>query len=206
MPRDDVLVATREQAARIAGISTRQVDYWTSHELVRPVIDTRLTPGRVIRMFDFRELMALCVAAQLRERGVSLQHIRAITARVKESDGYKQPLTELTWATEGNRVYFQHPDGQWEGGRKPNQTILREVLNLEALRLRIRESTRRQREDVGRTERRRGTLGSKEVVAGTRVPVATVRRYLSAGRSPEEVVASFPALEIADVEAIAATA
>lgn len=204
MIRDDRFVATREQAARIADISTRQVDYWTAHGLVEPTVDARLTPGRVIRMFDFGELMALCVASQLRVRGVSLQHIRSITTRVKESDGYAQPLTELRWATENGRLYFQHPDGGWEGSERPRQVVIHEVLDLEELRIRIRDSARRDAQDVGRIERRRGTKGSKEVVAGTRVPVATVRRYLSAGRSPEEVVASFPALEVADVEAIAA--
>lgn len=204
MVRDDLFVATREQAARIAGISTRQVDYWTSHDLIQPSVDTRLTPGRIIRFFDFSQLMALCVAAELRARGVSLQHIRQITDRVKRHDGYDQPLTQLVWATEGGRLYFQHPDGGWEGAARPHQGIIREVLDLEELRIRIRESAVRDRADVGRTERRRGTLGSKEVVAGTRVPVATVRRYIDAGRSPEEVVVAFPALEVADVEAIAA--
>lgn len=204
MVRDDNFVATREQAARIAGISTRQVDYWTGHGLVSPSVDRRLTPGRAIRMFSFGELMALCVAAQLRTRGVSLQHIRAITARVKSSDGYSQPLTELRWATEANRLYFQHPDGEWEGAERPRQVVIHEVLDLEDLRVRIRESAQRSSDDVGRIERRRGTKGSKEVVAGTRVPVETVRRYLLAGKSPQEVVGSFPALEIADVEAIVA--
>jgi uncharacterized protein (DUF433 family) len=45
-------------------------------------------------------------------------------------------------------------------------------------------------------------MGSKPLVAGTRVPVATVQRYLDAGKSIEDVLAAFPVLEKADVEVI----
>ena len=84
--------------------------------------------------------MALTTAAELRNRGVSTQHIRAIIRHLR-SRGYEQPLTELRYAIlEGKgkgRVYFQHPDGSWEGDLRPDQTIVYEVLNLQPLRDRI---------------------------------------------------------------------
>lgn len=55
---------------------------------------------------------------------------------------------------------------------------------------------------AGRVERRRGAMGSKPVLAGTRVPVDTVRRYLEAGRTVDQVLESFPTLTAADVEAV----
>jgi len=202
---DALFAATREQAARVAGVTVRQLDYWTAHGLVVPDVDTRLSPHRPIRLYSFLEVMALVVAAELRRRSVSLQHIRAIVSRVKGA-GYEHPLTQLVWASHAGRLYFMHPDGSWEGHSHPGQGILREVLDLDEVRVRIRDSVRRNEDQVGRIERRRNTKGSKPVVAGTRVPVETVERYLAAGRSYEQIVQSFPALQTRDVEGIARTA
>lgn len=196
------MVATRDTAASIAGLTRRQVDYWATQGLVMPSVDERLTPHRPIRFYSFMDLMALTVAAELRRRRVSLQHIRQIVGRVRDY-GYDQPLTQLRWATEGGQLYFQHPDGEWESGQRPHQALIREVLDLDEVRMTIRRGLERPSESVGHIEKRRGAMGSKELVAGTRVPVDTVRRYLAAGRSPEQIVASFPTLQVADVVAVA---
>jgi uncharacterized protein (DUF433 family) len=95
-----------------------------------------------------------------------------------------------------------HDDGSWEGDLRPDQVVIHEVLNLEPLRGRIAAGLRRDASLAGQIERRRGVLGSKPVLAGTRVPVHTVRRYLDAGRSVEQILESFPALTAADVEAV----
>lgn len=193
-------VASRDRAAGIAGLSTRQVDYWSSTGVVRPTVDTRLTPSRPIRLYAFTELMSLMVAAELRNRKVSLQHIRVIVNHLRQV-GYESPLTELRFATVKGQVYFQHSDGEWEGGIRPNQVVIHEVLALEPLRARVSQARQRNPGDVGRIERRRGTMGYKPVFAGTRVPVATVQRYIAAGKATEEIIESFPALEPGDVDA-----
>lgn len=196
-------VASREQAARIAGVTVPRVDYWSSTGIIRPTVDTRLTPHSPIRLFSFAELMGLMVAAELRRRGVSLQHIRVIIDRLREQ-GYESPLTELVYATSGRAVYFQHTDGSWEGDRLPHQSVMHQVIDLEHMRLAIAKAAQREESTVGHIERRRGSMGGKELVAGTRVPVATVRRYLEHGSSPAEVIEAFPALRLEDVKAVVA--
>ena len=94
----------RDVAARIAGLTERQVDYWAGTGLIEPTVDTRLSPGRHIRLHGFIDLLALLVAAELKNRNVSLQHIRAIVTHLR-SRGYASPLTELTFATIGRNVY-----------------------------------------------------------------------------------------------------
>ena len=199
--QEEHLAVTRAVAARIADLTERQVDYWAGTGLVEPAVDTRLSPGRRVRLYSFIDLLALLVAAELKNRRVSLQHIRAIVAHLR-SRGYTSPLTQLTFATVGRDVYFMHDDGSWEGGLRPDQVVIHEVLNLSLLRNRIAAGTRRDAALSGQVERRRGALGSKPVLAGTRVPVDTVRRYLDAGRSVEQILESFPALTAEDVEAV----
>lgn len=199
---DERKVATRDTAARIAGISRRQVDYWAERGLVVPSVVDRLSPRRPVVFYSFLDLLALTVAAELRRRNVSLQHIREIVERVR-TYGHEEPLTQLRWATEGSHLFFQHPDGEWESGRRPGQALIQEMLDLDEVRGHIRRELGRSSETVGRIEKRRGAMGSKKLVAGTRVPVETVRRYIEAGRSPEQIVESFPVLELADVRAVA---
>lgn len=199
--QEEHLAVPREVAARIAGLSERQLDYCANTGLVEPAVDTRVSPGRRVRLYGFVDLLSLLVAAELKSRKVSLQHIRAIVGHL-QGRGYTSPLTQLAFATVGREVYFMHDDGSWEGGLSPDQVVIHEVLNLEPLRGRIAAGVRRDVALGGRVERRRGAMGSKPVLAGTRVPVDTVRRYLKAGRTVEQILASFPTLTAADVEAV----
>jgi uncharacterized protein (DUF433 family) len=192
-------VANPDRAARIADLSRRQVDYWSRTGVVRPAIDARITK-RPIRLYEFADLMSLMVAAELKNRGLSLQHIRVIVERLRDA-GYESPLSQLTYATHGKRLYFPHPDGGWEGDALPGQGVIRQVLDLEPMRGRILAAGQRRRDQVGKVERRKGTLGYKPVFAGTRVPVETVRRYIDAGKTAEEIIEAFPTLERADIDA-----
>jgi uncharacterized protein (DUF433 family) len=193
--------ATRDTAASIAGLSRRQVDYWASTGLVRPAIEQRVTPRRTVRLYGYTDLMSLLVAATLRRAGISLQHIRVIVEYLR-SRGYPEPLTQLSFAVVAGRVYFQHDDGTWEGDLRPDQVVIHEVLDLDTLRARIRDAEQRHRDTVGHVEKRRGVMGSKPVIAGTRIPVATVQRFLSSGRTVDDVLHAYPQLERADVDAV----
>jgi uncharacterized protein (DUF433 family) len=188
-------------ASRVTGLSDRQLDYWARTGLIAPTVDTRLTPGRRVRLYGFLDLLAVMVAAELKARKVSLQRIRIVVDHLREL-GYERPLTQVVFATDGGQLFYQLEDGSWLDGREPYQLVMSEVLNLQPLRQRIRERLQRGAERAGQVERRRGALGSKPVLAGTRVPVETVRRYLDAGRTVEQIVESFPALTPADVEAV----
>jgi hypothetical protein len=75
---------------------------------------------------------------------------------------YRAPLRELRFAVSGDRIYFQHHDGLWEGDEAPDQVVLYQVLDLEAIKARIRRSARPSREhEAGHVERRRGLLGRR---------------------------------------------
>jgi DNA-binding transcriptional MerR regulator len=198
---DSLVVLTKERAARLAGVSARQVDYWQRTGLVRPTVEGRLTPQRPVRLYGYIELLALLVIVALRQRGHSLQHIRAVVGHLR-SRGYDRPLTQLKFATQGAAVYFQHPDGTWEGEVRPDQIVMHEVIDLEVLDAMIREAASRRDDAVGQSERRRGALGSKEVVKGTRLPVETVRQWIRRGSTDAEIVDAFPVLELGDVAAI----
>ena len=126
---DDLIAFPDHRAAALVRVSRRRLQYWEFRGLVEPDIRRRLKHRRV-KLYTFQDLVALLVVAMLRERGISLQLVRKVVARLR-TRGYGEPLRELRFAIEGGEVYFQHPDGSWEGWKKPYQIVFHEVLNLE---------------------------------------------------------------------------
>ena len=199
--RTETLVALpAEAAARLAGVSRRQLDRWAAQGIVRPTVTTAVSPKRTVRLYGFHDLMALLIAAELREQ-VSLRHIREVVTHLRERD-YPRPLNELHFAVKGKQIYFRLPDGTWEGGKEPRQIVFHQTIDLKPLRARIKATTTRAPALAGQVESRRGRLGSKPVFAGTRIPVETVRGYLANGFTPQDVVKAFPSLTLEDVAAV----
>lgn len=198
------LALPRAAAARLAGVSLRQLDYWSATGLVNAVFDGRVGHGASrVGLYDLGGLMELLVTAELRRRGVSLQHVRQVVHHLR-SRGYDAPLRELRFAGQADGVYFQHSDGSWEGDQQADQLVAAEVLDLEPLRTRIAQAGQRAEETSGRIEQRRGVMGGKPVIAGTRIPVSTVARYLTAGYDDARILRAYPALTQADLNAVRA--
>ncbi len=195
----DVLAIPDKRAAKLARITMRQLRYWEQTGLILPSIKRQISPRNTVRLYDYQDLLGLLVAAELRNR-VSLQHVRRIVAQLRDR-GFADPLRELRFATHGNDVYFQYPDGSWSGDPAPDQVIFHQVIALDPLRERIPTAGQRDPDTAGKVVRRRGVLGGKPIFAGTRIPVATVQRYLQAGYATGAIIDEYPALTPADIEA-----
>lgn len=197
MDTDSVIVFTEAKVRALAGISQRQLRYW-ARDLARPAVDQQLSAHRDVRLYDYDGVLTVMVLAELKQRGKSLRYLWQVTRLIGE-EGLRFP--ELVFATSGSRVHFQRPTGEWQDAER-NQAIDAEFVPLSPLRAKVERSMQRDPASVGKTERRRGTMGSKVLVAGTRVPVATVRRYLDRGIPVAEVLEAFPVLDREDVEAL----
>ena len=195
----DMLAIPDKQAAKLAGITMRQLRYWEQTDLIVPSIKRRISPRNTVRLYGYQDLLGLLVAAELRNR-ISLQHIRRIITQLHDR-GFADPLRELRFASRGNDVYFQYPDGSWSGDPNPDQVIFHQVIALEPLRERIPAASRRDPGAIGKVVRRRGVLGGKPILAGTRIPVATIQRYLQAGYGTEAIIEEYPSMTSADIEA-----
>lgn len=193
-----VLAIPDKRAAKLARISMRQLRYWEQTGLIVPSIKRQISPRNTVRLYSYQDLLGLLVAAELRDR-VSLQHIRRVVAQLGDR-GFADPLRELRFATHGNDVYFQYPDGSWSGDARPDQVIFQQVIALDELRAKIPAVSRRDPNAAGKIVSRRGVLGGKPVFAGTRIPVATVQRYLQAGYGTDAIIEEYPSLTPADIE------
>lgn len=198
---EEQVAVSERHAAAMSGFSVRRLRAWDARGLVAPSIKRQLSERNTVRLYTFDDLVELLVANALLDAGRSPRQIRRVVEHLQDRS-YKAPLRELRFAVDGDRIYFQHPEGVWEGDQAPDQVVLYQVLDLEAIKARIRRSVRPSRErEAGNVERHRGVLGSKAVFAGTRVPVAAVEAYLERGLPDERILEAFPELTRDDVEA-----
>lgn len=195
------VAVTPDMAARLVGATPRQVSYWRATGLVVPTV-TGPIGTREVRLYGLPELVELRTVAELRQIPVSLQHIRAIVRYLRAN--YDAPLRTLRFGFHAGEVYFQHPDGTWEGDRKPGQAVFGGMVPVEAFRdelLKKVAKDERGADEVGQVVRSRGVHGHRPVFAGTRVPVSSVQAYLDRGYDAKRIIAAYPQLTEADVEA-----
>ena len=86
---------------KIVGISYRQLDYWTTTELVTPSVRDAEGSGTQ-RLYAFEDIVQLKVIKKLLDAGVSLQRIRSALEFVRERG---LSMRDITLMSDGKTVY-----------------------------------------------------------------------------------------------------
>jgi DNA-binding transcriptional MerR regulator len=198
---EDVLAVPDKRAARLARVTMRQLRHWEQTGLVAPSIKRELSPRNTVRLYSFQDLLELLVVAELRHRpGISLQHIRRLVGHMRQR-GFSAPLRELKFATHGQEIYAQYPDGTWSGDPNLDQLVFHQVIALDLLTAKIETLSHRDPRMAGKVVKRRGVHGSSPIFAGTRILVSTVQYYLHEGFDAPAIIEEYPSLTPADIEA-----
>ena len=90
-------------AARAAGISYRQLDYWARTGLVEPTVRGASGSGSQ-RLYGFRDILVLKLVKRLLDTGISLQQIRTAVNQLRESG--VNDLAQTTLMSDGASVYL----------------------------------------------------------------------------------------------------
>ncbi len=90
-------------AARAAGISYRQLDYWARTGLVEPTVRGAAGSGSQ-RLYGFRDILVLKLVKRLLDTGISLQQIRTAVNQLRESG--INDLAQTTLMSDGASVYL----------------------------------------------------------------------------------------------------
>ncbi|MFT4028429.1 MAG: MerR family transcriptional regulator [Protaetiibacter sp.] len=96
-------------AARAAGISYRQLDYWARTELVEPTIRGAAGSGSQ-RLYGFRDILVLKLVKRLLDTGISLQQIRTAVNQLREAG--VSDLAQTTLMSDGASVYLCTSDDE----------------------------------------------------------------------------------------------
>src|SRR4051794_8853217 len=90
-------------AARAAGITYRQLDYWARTGLVEPTIRGAAGSGSQ-RLYGFRDILVLKLVKRLLDTGISLQQIRTAVDQLRDSG--ITDLAQTTLMSDGASVYL----------------------------------------------------------------------------------------------------
>lgn len=195
-----VALFTIDQAARLTGVSRRQLASWDRDGFFTPSVSSD-ERGAFTRLYSFRDLLSLKVLNQLRnDTRVSMDHLREVKkdlSHLGEDMWVKSTLYLL-----GKRVVIERDDEtrhEAGSGQEVFQIPLKVIVG--GMRERIREMNKRGSDEIGHIERSRGIVGNRPVIAGTRIPVSTIKEFAEAGYSVGQILKEYPSLERADVEA-----
>jgi DNA-binding transcriptional MerR regulator len=110
------------QAARLTGLSARQLDHWDRLGFLRPSLQTAAGYGSQ-RRYSFADVVRLRVAARLRAHGVGLARIRRCAEALERLD----PASDLGQArllVVGNSVLWARSDREVVDLLKDGQLVL----------------------------------------------------------------------------------
>jgi uncharacterized protein (DUF433 family) len=193
---------TEEQASRLTGISPRQLRYWDRIGLFSPSLGHEDRSRPYSRLYSFRDLVSLKVLNQLRnEHKVLLKHLREVKEEL--ADLGENAWSKATLYVLARRVVVYNPETGSLEEAVSKQGVLGIPLQVVTGDMKARVDAMRERppEVLGKVEKRRGLVHSQPVIAGTRIPVRSVKAFADAGYSVEQILAEYPTLTEADVRA-----
>lgn len=202
MSADTIIGAfSEEHAERLTGVSRHQLKRWDRDGFFEPSYAFENRRAAYSRVYSFRDIVSLRVLNDLRNvKGVSRQHLREVSRKLAHLGDAKWTATTLYVL--GKRVVFERPGTRVKEEIVSGQQVLDIPLRvvIASTRKAVREMNRRGAAEAGMIVRHRFVAENQRVFAGTRIPVAAVKRYLDAGVSEEVVLGEFPALTSADIE------
>lgn len=135
------------EAVRITGVSFRNIDYWARTKFIAPSIAEAQGTGTE-RRYSFSDLLALRVARELREAGVSTQSLRRVVAFLRTRKSLTHPLAECRLIVTGKDVQVAtNPKEIMSVLRAPGQTSFAFVFD-------IARTVGEMKQEIGTSERK----------------------------------------------------
>ncbi|SMH55237.1 DUF433 domain-containing protein [Mesorhizobium australicum] len=192
---------TEDQAARLTGVSKRQLASWYKSGFFVPSIDFHESGRAYSRLYSFRDLLSLRVLNQLRnETRVSFPHLREVKEELSHL-GDERWVKSILYVR-GKKVVIERENAtRYEAGS--GQEVLQIPLKIvvSGMHERIKQLGVRDADKIGSIERKRGVVHNQAVIAGTRVPVSSVKSFADAGYSVDQIKREYPSLTEDDIRA-----
>lgn len=193
---------TTEHAARLSGLSKRQLSYWDTENVFHPSLSRGTKHQPYGRIYSFQDIVALRTLAKLRQ-WFSLQKLRLLGDSLKER--YDHPWSRIRFYVAGDEIVFADPEtGAYLSAKPQNQSVLEielEPIALEAESALQSDIRHREPVSIGRIDRHRYVMRNEWVVEGTRIPVWIIQDLHASGYSPSQIQCEYPILTMEDVQA-----
>jgi DNA-binding transcriptional MerR regulator len=193
---------SEEQVEKITGLTKARLRYWDRTGFFKPSYTEDNPRAPFSRFYSFKDIVALRTLELLRvQNGVSLQQLRKVAERLSHLKDDLWTKTTLYVANRKVVVVNSETDRHEEvvSGQYVLPVHLKKIMQETSQN--IEEMRRRPAEQIGRVERHRAICHNAWVVAGTRIPIGAIKRLHEDGFSVNQIIAEYPDLTPADVEA-----
>jgi uncharacterized protein (DUF433 family) len=194
---------SEEHTSRLTGITRSQLRYWDREDFYRPSFGDPNRRVAFSRIYSFKDIVALRVLNVLRNQfGVSLQHLREVSKKLALVMAEDRWTGVRLWVLK-KRVVWQEPGTERPQEVLSGQYVVPVVLDMVVADTKNDVAKLNQRDEsmVGRIERHRYINHNAPVIAGTRIPVATIQRFAKAGYTTEQIIKEYPDITAKDIEA-----
>jgi uncharacterized protein (DUF433 family) len=193
---------SEETTSRLTGVSIRQLRYWDDDGFFSPSLGYENRSASYSRLYSFRDIVSLKVLNTLRnDAKVPLQHLRGVKDKLLA-------LGDALWAgttlyVHAKRVVFVNPETDALEEVVSGQGLLQIPLQVASSNMRdaINRLKERKPDEIGKFERKRKIAYNQLVIAGTRIPVESVKAFAAEGYSVERIKLEYPTLTEEDIRA-----
>jgi uncharacterized protein (DUF433 family) len=200
---DNIISAfSEEDVERLTRISKRQLRYWDSTGFFRPSLGEENRRLAHSRIYTFRDIVCLKILNTIRnESRVPLQHLREVREKLLHLGD--DMWAEITLYILGRRVVFHNPETDRNEDAVSGQGVLQIPLRVVSGDMQQAVQALRERDatTIGHIAQHRGTANNQPVVAGTRIPVKSIKAFSDAGYSVDQIREQYPSLTADDVRA-----
>ncbi len=193
---------SEEDVERLTRISVGQLRYWDRTGFFTPSLadeNRRLVHSRI---YTFRDVVCLKILNTIRnESKVPLQHLREVRERLLHLG--EDMWAKITLYILNRRVAFFNPETDQKEDIVSGQGILQIPLRVVSgdMQQAVRSLRERDSATIGQITRYRGTANNRPVVAGTRIPIKSIKAFNEAGYSIDQIREQYPILTAEDIRA-----
>lgn len=190
-----------DQVVKLTGLTMRQLAYWDNLGFFQPQYATEDRRTPFSRIYSFKDVVGLRTLSILKKKyGCSLPHLRQVAEQLANYS--KTPWADIKLYVLKGKVQFEEPSSGRVVGVVDGQYALLPITSvIDDVRTHAKLLRERSPTQVGHVEKHRYISHQAEVIAGTRVRVATIVHFIEAGYSTSDILKEYPSLTEADVDA-----
>ena len=115
------------QAAKVVGITYRQLDYWARTDLIRPSLSDAAGSGSR-RRYSYKDLLELRVIKTLLDAGIKLESVREAFSYLRDQLG--EDIASAQLIISGGSAILVRDDNELVDVLKRGQFVMTSVLSL----------------------------------------------------------------------------
>jgi DNA-binding transcriptional MerR regulator len=202
MTANKVVALTEDHISRITGLSKGQLRAWDRRGFFVPKHAFEDRSSAYSRIYSFKDAVGLRTIARLRAAPyrISLQRLFGV-AKELEARGIEHWADVRIHVVKGE-VSIQPPASDEVESVESGQYAMLPIIDvIREVSRKIEEIKRRDNTTYGKVDRNKFVARNSWVVSGTRIPTATIRRYVEAGFSKQHILEEYPTLTLDDIDA-----